>query len=174
MIKEKNNDKYCLEESKLGNQYYSETESDITYYIKCSDTFDNCLSCTSTACTNCINNFFYFSRCPASPQKIILLCKEGEAGQCEEILTEYDPYYVRNKYALKRRSSIRTIKSSIYIENLNIFKKQGMDVFYYLNTISEYEVIIFISTAKIIYLINICCSIFITIIPIPIPNPHLL
>ena len=59
LIKEKNNDKYCLEESKLGNQYYSETESDITYYIKCSDTFDNCLSCTSTACTNCINTINY-------------------------------------------------------------------------------------------------------------------
>ena len=57
LIKEKNNNKYCLEESKLGIQYYSETESDITYYIKCSDTFDNCLSCSSTACTSCINNY---------------------------------------------------------------------------------------------------------------------
>ena len=61
LIKEKNNNKYCLEESKLGIQYYSETESDITYYIKCSDTFDNCLSCSSTACTSCINNYGLFN-----------------------------------------------------------------------------------------------------------------
>jgi len=32
----------------------------------------------------------------------------------EEILTENDPYYVRNRFALKRRSSIRNIKNSIF------------------------------------------------------------
>ena len=49
----------------------------------------------------------------------------------EEILTEYDPYYVRNKFALKRRSSIKTIKSSIYSTMKKIkkhFKKRPHSV----------------------------------------------
>ena len=43
-----------------------------------------------------------------------------------------------NLYMIEPKSS----NINPYIENLNIFKKQGMDDFYYLNTISEYEVYI--------------------------------
>jgi len=60
LVKDKNNDKYCIEGSQLGEQYYLETEGDISYYIKCSDAFDHCLSCTSTSCTECINNYGLF------------------------------------------------------------------------------------------------------------------
>jgi len=58
LVKQKNNEVICLKRSDLGNQYYSIVEGDITYYIKCSDTIDNCYSCTSSSsCSKCLNNY---------------------------------------------------------------------------------------------------------------------
>ena len=58
VLAKENENKICLLESELKNQYISETENGKTYYIKCSDKIPNCFSCTSaTSCTDCINNY---------------------------------------------------------------------------------------------------------------------
>ena len=58
LVKQKNNEIICLKRSDLGNQYYSILEGGITYYIKCSDTIENCFSCSSSSsCNICLNNY---------------------------------------------------------------------------------------------------------------------
>jgi hypothetical protein len=61
LVKGQDNQMTCLKQSDLQNQYYSKTDGGITYYVKCSDTLDNCFSCSSeTVCTNCMNNYGIF------------------------------------------------------------------------------------------------------------------
>ena len=58
LVKKMDNEVICLKRSDLGNQYYSVLEGDATYYIKCSDTIDNCYSCSSSSfCNICLNNY---------------------------------------------------------------------------------------------------------------------
>ena len=61
LVKGQDNQMTCLKQSDLQNQYYSKTDGEITYYVKCSDTLDNCFSCSSeTVCINCMNNYGIF------------------------------------------------------------------------------------------------------------------
>ena len=58
LVRKIDNEIICLKRSDLGNQYYPITEGDKTYYIKCSDTIENCFSCSSSSfCTKCLNNY---------------------------------------------------------------------------------------------------------------------
>ena len=58
LVKGRDNEIICLKRSDLGNQYYQVVEGDTTYYIKCSDSIENCYSCSSSSsCTKCLNNY---------------------------------------------------------------------------------------------------------------------
>ena len=58
LVKERDNKITCKLTSELVDQYYTTTEDGFTYYIKCSDSIENCYSCsTSSSCTQCMRNF---------------------------------------------------------------------------------------------------------------------
>ena len=58
LVKDRSNNIDCQKISDLENTHYTKVEDGKTYYIKCSDTLNNCNFCESeTSCTSCMNGF---------------------------------------------------------------------------------------------------------------------
>ena len=59
LVKDKNNEVTCQKiSSDSEEQYYTKVEDGLTYHIKCSESIDNCNTCTSeNSCTSCINGY---------------------------------------------------------------------------------------------------------------------